>query len=66
MRQSGGFLGRLLGRLLKARLSLMKNGLRPVAKSALIPVGSTAAASATDAAIQKNVWIGYAYTDNLK
>ena len=46
MRQSGGFLGRLLGRLLKARLSLMKNGLKAVAKSALIPLGSTAAASA--------------------
>ena len=31
----------------------MKNVLKPLAKSVLIPLGSTAAASATDAAIQK-------------
>ena len=49
--QSGGLLGRLLGPLLKTGLSLMKNVLKLVAKSVLIPLGLTAA-SATDAAIQ--------------
>ena len=49
--QSVGFLGRLLGPLIKTGLSLMKNVLKPLAKSVLIPLGLTAAASATDAAI---------------
>ena len=36
----------------------MKNVLKPLAKSVLIPLISTTAASATDAAIhKKNVWI---------
>ena len=48
--QSGGFLGTLLGPLLKTGLPLMKNVLKPLAKSVLIPLGLTAAA-ATDAAI---------------
>ena len=48
--QSGGFLGRLL---LKTSLSLMKHALQPLTKSVLIPLGLTAAASATDAAIPK-------------
>ena len=51
--QSGGFLGRLLGPLVKTVLPLMKNILKPLAKSVLIPLGLTAAASATDAAIQR-------------
>ena len=51
--QSGRFLGRLLGPLLKTGLRLMKNVLKPLAKSVLIPLGLTAAASATDAAIHK-------------
>ena len=51
--QSGGFLGRLLGPLLKTGLPLMKNVLKPLAQSGLIPLGLTAAASATDAAIHK-------------
>ena len=49
--QSGGFLGRLLGPLLKPDLRLMKNVLKPLAKSVLITLGLTAAASATDTAI---------------
>ena len=53
MIQSGGFLGRLLGPLLKARLALMKNVIKPLAKSILIPLGLTAAASAVDAGILK-------------
>ena len=39
MIQSGGFLGRLLGPLLKTRLPLIKNGIKPLAKSVLIPLG---------------------------
>ena len=55
MIQSGGFLGRLLGPLLKARLALMKNVIKPLAKSVLIPLGLTAAASAADARTHKKV-----------
>ena len=46
--QSGEFLGRLLGPLLKEGLPLMKNVLQPLAKSVLIPLGLKAAASAAD------------------
>ena len=53
MIQSGGFVGRLLGPLLKAELSLMKNVIRPLAKSVLLPLGLTAAESAADAGIHK-------------
>ena len=48
MTQSGGFLGRLLGPLLKTGLPLIKNIMKPLAKSDLIPLGLTAAASAAD------------------
>ena len=44
--QSGGFLGKLLGPLLKTGLPLIKNVIKPLAKSILIPLGLTAAASA--------------------
>ena len=54
MMQSGGFLGRLLGLLLKTGLPLMKNVIESLAKSVLIPLGVTAAASAEDAGIHKN------------
>ena len=37
--QSGGFLGRLLGPLLKTGLPLIKNVIKPLAKSVLIPLG---------------------------
>ena len=37
--QSGGVLGRLLRPLLKTRLPLMENVLKPLAKSVLIPLG---------------------------
>ena len=53
--QPGWFLGRLLGPLLKTGLPLMKNVLKILAKSTLIPLGLKAAASATDAAAQKNL-----------
>ena len=53
--QSGGFLGRLLDPLLKTGLPLMKNVIKPLAKSVLIPLGLTAAASAADAGIHKKI-----------
>ena len=49
--QSGGYLSRLLGPLLKTGLSLIENALKPLAKSVLIPLGLTAAVSALDEAI---------------
>ena len=54
----GGFLGRLLGLLLKTGLPLIGNVLKPLAKSALIPLGLTAAAAAAaiDAAIHKQMF----------
>ena len=55
MIQSGGFLGRLLGPLLKTGLPLIKNVIKPLAKSVLIPLGLTAAASAADARIHKKI-----------
>ena len=53
MIQSVGFLGRLLGPLLKTGLPLIKNIIKPLAKSFLIPLGLTAAASTADAEILK-------------
>ena len=53
MIQSVAFLGRLLGPSLKAGLPLMKNVIKTLAKSVLIPLGLNAAASAADAAIHK-------------
>ena len=53
--QSGGFLGRLLVPLLKTGLPLIKNVIKPLAKSILIPLGLTAAASAADAGIHKRI-----------
>ena len=55
MIQSGGFLSKLLGPLLKTGLPLIKNVIKPLAKSALIPLGLTAAASAADAGIHKKI-----------
>ena len=55
MTQSGGFLGKLLGPLLKTGLPLMKSVIKPLAKSVLIPLGLTAAASAADAGIHKKI-----------
>ena len=55
MIQSGGFLGRLLGPLLKTGLPLMKSVIKPLTKSILIPLGLTAAASAVDAGIHKKI-----------
>ena len=53
MIQSGGFLSRLLGPLLKTGLPLIRNVIKPLAKSVLIPLGLIAAAAAADAGIHK-------------
>ena len=55
MIQSRGLLGRLLGPLLKTGLPLMKSVIKTLAKSVLIPLGLTAAASAADAGIHKKI-----------
>ena len=65
MIQSGGFLGRLLGPLLKTGLPLIKNVIKPLAKSVLIPLELTAAASAADAGIHKKI-LGSGNTNNIK
>ena len=53
MIQSGVFLGKLLGPLLKTGLPLITNVIKPLAKGVLISLGLTAAASAADAGIYK-------------
>ena len=55
------FLGRLLGALLKTGLPLIRNVLKPLAKSVLIPLGLTASASAIDSAIHKKTF-GFSHT----
>ena len=55
MIQLGRFLGRLLGPLLNTGLPLMKSVIQPLAKSVLISLGLTAAASAADAGIHKKI-----------
>ena len=55
MIQSGGFLGKLLGPLLKTGLPLMKSVIKLLAKSVLIPLGLTASAPAADAGIHKKI-----------
>ena len=56
IRQSGVYLRRPLGPLLKTESPLIGNVLKPLAKSFLIPLGLTAAASATDAAVYKKMF----------
>ena len=55
MIQSEKCLGRLLGPLLKTGLPLISNVIKPLAKSVLIPLGLTAAASAADVGIHKKI-----------
>ena len=45
-----------LAQLDRVTLSLMRSVLTPLAKSILVPLGLTAVASATDAAIQKKIY----------
>ena len=53
MIEYGGFLGRLLGPLLRAGLPLMKSVIKALAKSVLVTLGLAAVASAVDAGIHK-------------
>ena len=53
--KSEGFLGRLLRPIIETGLPLMKNVLKLLAKSVLIPLQLTTAASATDATIHKKI-----------
>ena len=53
--QFRGFLSKPLGPLLKTGLPLIKNVIKPLPKSVLIPLGLTAAASPADAEIQKKI-----------
>ena len=55
MIQSGGFLDKLLDLLLKTGLPLMKNVIKPLAKSILLPSGLTAAALVADVRIHKKI-----------
>ena len=55
MIQSRGFLGRLLGPLLRTGMPLIKSVIKLLAKSVLVPLGLTAAASAVDAGIHKKI-----------
>ena len=51
-----GTTGGSLGSLLRIGLLLRRNVLKALAKKVLIPLGLTAAASATDASIQKKIY----------
>ena len=53
--QVGRFIGTLLYQLRTSGLPLIKNVLKPLTKSVLIPLQLTAAASAEDARIQKQI-----------
>ena len=55
MIQSGGFLGRLLGPLLKTELPLIKRVIKPLIESVLVPLELTVAASAANAGIHKKI-----------
>ena len=63
MIQSGGFLGTILGPLLRSGLPLMKSVIKPLAKCVLVPLGLTAAASAADAGIHKKI-LGFGHNNN--
>ena len=64
--QLDGFLGRLLVYLMKFTSPLMKNVIKPLAKSVLTPLRLIASASATDVGIQKNTCFGNYNTDDFK
>ena len=64
MIKSGRFLGRLLGPLLKTGLPLIRNVVIPLAKSVLIRLGLTVAASAADAEIHKKI-LGSGHNNNI-
>ena len=51
-----GFLGRILGQLLKNGLPLMKNVFKPLAKKLLLLLGLTVAASSTGTTINRKMF----------
>ena len=55
MMQSDGFLGKLLGPLMKVGLPFMKSALTSLAKNLFPSLGLTAAASAADLGIYKKL-----------
>ena len=55
MIQSGGILRRLLGPLLTIGLLLVRNVIKPLAKTVLIPLGLTTAVSAADEGIYEKI-----------
>ena len=60
MAQLGGFLGRLFGPLLKTGLPLMRNVVKPLSKSVLIPLGLTTEATTANVGMHKKVLVsGY-------
>ena len=63
MIKSEGFIGRLLGLVLKVGFPLIKKVIKRLAKSVLIPVGLTAAAAAADARIHKKI-LGSGHNNN--
>ena len=56
MVQLGGLLGRILGPLLKTGSHLIGNVLKPLAKSVLVTLELTVAASPTDSPVQKKIF----------
>ena len=56
--QSGGFLGRIIGPLLKPELPLKRNVLKPLAKSVLLLLGIAAALVINLAIHKKTFWSG--------
>ena len=62
--QSGGVLGRILGPLLKCGFYLMKNVLKQLTKSVLIPLGFTPV-SATSTAIHEKIFGSSTYPIDL-
>ena len=63
MIQSGGFLGRLLGPLLRTGLILMKSVIKSLAKSILVPLGLKTAESGADVGIHKKI-LGSGHNNN--
>ena len=59
--QSGGFLGKLLGPLLKSGFPLLKSVIKPLGL-----LGLTAASSAIDAGVQKDIWFWNNNLNNFK
>ena len=64
MIQSGGFLGRLLDPLLKTGLPLIKNVIKPLAKSVLIPLWLTASAADVGIHIKKILGSGRCHSSS--